>query len=192
MKICPKLCDYQILPELDEYKPHMSIRCEYQDIYTDMNFSTNANAVLIGSYTVESIGNYYKSCETLKRIYANYLNSTYKRRIISICTDTKTNTNHFEDDLYIEPTVVTDQSTDPLVPTKSRKVYALKHLLNQLTLTETRKSGDIKSDNVQNLIMNTIYADCSLAFFPHYQIFKNRNEFFYIASLKDSLIQCSK
>lgn len=57
----------------------MSIRCEYQDIYTDLN----RKSVLIGSYTIESIGNYYKSCEALKSTYTRYLNRTYRQRVSS-------------------------------------------------------------------------------------------------------------
>jgi hypothetical protein len=49
------------LPEENEYKPHLNIRC--------LSENSIGKQLLIGSYTVKTIIDYFKDNEKLKEIY---------------------------------------------------------------------------------------------------------------------------
>ena len=53
----------QSLPEEDEYKPHLNIRC--------LSVDSIGRQMLIGSYTIKSISDYYKDLHQLKALYKN-------------------------------------------------------------------------------------------------------------------------
>ena len=53
----------------------MSIRCEYHNLYTEMQ----RKPYLCGSHTIDSIGKYYKSLASLTDEYKSFRNITYRR-----------------------------------------------------------------------------------------------------------------
>jgi hypothetical protein len=59
-----------LLPENDDYKPHLNIRCLTANIQDNK---------LVGSFTVKSIGDYRKSRTELKQIYKKFLKKDTKR-----------------------------------------------------------------------------------------------------------------